>query len=113
LIDEKMNTYETIFLNQKRFYRTHATKDIAFRKSQLKILYSIIKSNESDILQALHKDFRKSDFEGYGTEVGLVLSEISHHLKNIKNIHLRVGRVEISSISFQPPGFIQNLLARF
>jgi aldehyde dehydrogenase (NAD+) len=84
LIDEKMNTYETIFLNQKRFYRTHATKDIAFRKSQLKILYSIIKSNESDILQALHKDFRKSDFEGYGTEVGLVLSEISHHLKNIK-----------------------------
>jgi acyl-CoA reductase-like NAD-dependent aldehyde dehydrogenase len=78
-----MNPFESVFIKQKQFYNTQATKDIAFRKSQLKKLYSLVQSNEIEILQALQKDFSKSYFEGYGTEVGLVLSEIRNQIKNL------------------------------
>jgi aldehyde dehydrogenase (NAD+) len=78
-----MNNFETILEKQKLFFGTQNTKDISFRKTQLKKLYSLIQSYEADILNALQQDFRKSYFEGYGTEVGLVLSEIRYQLKNL------------------------------
>jgi aldehyde dehydrogenase (NAD+) len=81
-----MNRFESILSGQKQFYNTHITRDPAFRKSQLKKLYFIIQSNEKEILQALNKDFRKSRFEAYGTEIGLVLSEISYLLRNLKKL---------------------------
>jgi len=79
-----MITFQEVFENQQHFYRTHTTKDISFRKKQLKKLYSIVKSYENEILQALHSDFKKSFFEGYATEVGLVLNEIRYHIRNLK-----------------------------
>ncbi len=79
-----MNTFEKILTEQQNYYRTHITKNIAFRKSQLKLLYSLIQKNETEILQALQQDFRKSFFEGYGTEVGLALNEIRFHIKKLK-----------------------------
>lgn len=79
-----MITFQEVFENQQHFYRTHTTKDISFRKKQLKKLYSIVKSYENEILQALHSDFKKSFFEGYATEVGLVLNEIRYHIRHLK-----------------------------
>ncbi|MCB8995032.1 MAG: aldehyde dehydrogenase [Bacteroidales bacterium] len=79
-----INGYTGVFHAQKTFFRTNATKDISFRKKHLEKLYSSIKENERKILEALYKDFRKSGFEGYGTEVGLVLSEISFQIKNLR-----------------------------
>jgi aldehyde dehydrogenase (NAD+) len=81
-----MNRFETIFSDQKQFYNTHITRDVAFRKSQLKKLYTLIQTNETEILEALHQDFCKPYFEGYGTEVGLVLSEIRYLLRNLKKL---------------------------
>jgi aldehyde dehydrogenase (NAD+) len=81
-----MNKFETIISDQKQFYNTHITRDLAFRKNQLKKIYSLIQTNETEILQALYQDFRKPFFEGYGTEVGLVLSEISYLLRNLEKL---------------------------
>jgi aldehyde dehydrogenase (NAD+) len=81
-----MNDFEIILAEQKKFFRTQVTKDLAFRKIQLHKLYSLIHDNESEILNALNQDFRKSNFEGYATEVGLVLNELSFHIKNLKKM---------------------------
>jgi aldehyde dehydrogenase (NAD+) len=80
----QLYSFEDIILRQKKYYQTQATKDLALRKSHLLKLYKIIHSNESKILEALEQDFRKSYFEGYATEVGLVLNEIKSHIKNLK-----------------------------
>jgi aldehyde dehydrogenase (NAD+) len=79
-----MNKFDQFHTAQKQFYKTKATKDIAFRKNQLIKLFDLIRANESEILSALYNDFRKSDFETYGTEVGLVLSEIRFQISNLK-----------------------------
>jgi aldehyde dehydrogenase (NAD+) len=79
-----VQNFETVISSQKSFYNTQVTKELLFRKRQLKKLYSLVKANEESILKALNVDFKKSPFEAYGTEVGLVLSEISYLIKNLK-----------------------------
>jgi aldehyde dehydrogenase (NAD+) len=80
-----MNNFQNVLLKQKHFYETQVTKDIKFRKKQLRKLYSIIKMNEAEILNSLYSDFHKPAFEGYATEVGLTLNEIRQHIGKIKN----------------------------
>lgn len=59
--------------------------DINERITQLKKLKSLIKENEPRILRALKADLGKCSFEGYSTEVGFVLEEINHYIKNLKS----------------------------
>ena len=49
-------------------------------------LYKSIKDNEKAILEALNKDLGKSEYEAFMCEVGMVLSEISFMLKNLKKL---------------------------
>jgi len=69
---------------QKRFFFTHQTKDVSFRIEKLKILKTAILAYEERLYQALWEDLHKSRFEAYATEIGLVMSEIRVHLKNLK-----------------------------
>ena len=70
--------------NQKKFYNTQVTKDIDFRISNLKRLKQAILKYEDKINDALYKDLRKSKFEAYATEIGIVIDEINFHIKNLK-----------------------------
>ena len=70
---------------QKEFFRTGATKDIAFRIEQLKKLKEILVENEQLLIDEVHKDFQKSAFETYVTEIGLVITDINFALKNIES----------------------------
>lgn len=65
------------------FYRSGATRPLAFRKEQLKKLKQALGKYEIEIAQALYSDLKKSPEEAYGTETGLVHSEISITLKNL------------------------------
>lgn len=76
------NIKETV-QNQRNFFSTHQTLDIAFRKSQLKLLQDSIIKNEDKILDALKKDLNKPNFEAYETELGIVYEELNYVLKNI------------------------------
>ncbi len=69
---------------QRDFFSTGKTKDINFRKQKLIDLRNAIRNHEKSITQALFTDLGKSEFEAYSTEVGIVLSEISFMIKNIK-----------------------------
>lgn len=75
--------FEQMIEEQKEFYYTGKTRDIQFRKNQLKYLKQTIKKYEKDILQALNLDLGKSEFEAYSNEVGFVLDSIQHMLDSI------------------------------
>ncbi|MCM0649561.1 aldehyde dehydrogenase [Clostridium swellfunianum] len=68
----------------KSYFHTGITKDINFRIRQLKKLKISIQKFEKEILDALYKDLRKSEFEAYSTEIGFVLDSISYMIKNLK-----------------------------
>lgn len=70
---------------QRQYFNSKATLSYEFRMNQLKNLRQLIVDNERAILDALHADLRKSDFEGYGTEVGFCLGEIDHTIKHLKS----------------------------
>lgn len=78
-----MKDIQLILEEQRMFFQSGATKDISFRKIQLKKLKKIIQENESEIIDALNRDLNKSTFEAYETEIGTVLGEIRFMLKNI------------------------------
>lgn len=70
--------------NMRRYFNSQTTKDISFRIQSLQKLYKQIKISEQDIINALHEDLHKSPFEAFSTEIGLVLKEIKHHIKHLK-----------------------------
>ena len=75
---------QVIVQKQRDFFNTGVTKSVDFRVQQLKKLKSIIESNEKEIAKALYDDLRKSEFESYATETGIVIAEIDLMLKNIR-----------------------------
>lgn len=75
---------ESMIASQRNFYFTGETRTAAFRIAMLSKLKEAILLNEKSILEALHKDLRKSPFESYLTEIGFVLSSISHMIKNLE-----------------------------
>ncbi len=80
-----MNSIEQLFNNSKQYFSTHQTKDIKFRKHQLKMLSKSIKHYENDLLEALHTDLGKSSVEAYATEIGILLKSIKLARKELKN----------------------------
>lgn len=70
--------------DMKNYYLSGETLSYAFRLQALKKLKSAILNYQNDILDALKMDLNKSHFEGFLTEIGIVLLEIKdamHHLK--------------------------------
>lgn len=70
--------------NQKQFFFTDQTKSYAWRIKQLKTLYTMIKTHEKAIMEALYDDLHKSSFEAYSTEVGFCLHSITKTIKHLK-----------------------------
>lgn len=75
---------DDIAANLKEFFNTNRTKDLNFRIKQLKNLRDSIKHYELEIVQALRDDLRKSDFEIYTTEIGLIFKELDYTIKHLK-----------------------------
>ena len=73
------------FNNSKAFFNTHKTKNLKFRKQQLKLLSKNIKNHENELLDALYKDLGKSKVEAYATEIGMLLKSITLMRKELKN----------------------------
>ncbi|MFC7685614.1 aldehyde dehydrogenase [Ureibacillus sp. GCM10028918] len=91
---------ENMIEEQKKFFLTGHTKNIEFRKKQLVKLKDKIKQYEKEIIKALNLDLRKSEFEAYSNEIGIVLDSINNFVKNIdewaKPVHVK------TPIHFQP-----------
>lgn len=71
--------------NQRSFFSTQQTKNVAFRLAQLQKLKKAILHYQKKIEDALWADLHKSPEEAYLTEISIVLSEIDNHYKQLKN----------------------------
>ena len=69
---------------QYSYFSLFKTLDISFRKEKLIQLKTSIKKNEQEIIAALNTDLGKSEFEAFSTEIGMVYSELTNQIKNIK-----------------------------
>ncbi|EGQ27135.1 aldehyde dehydrogenase [Sporosarcina newyorkensis 2681] len=78
------NELEIIMSKQKTYYVSGVTRSISFRKMMLEKLYDAIQHYEKEIIEALRKDLRKHPFESYVTEIGFVLSSITHTMDHLE-----------------------------
>ena len=69
--------------NQRFFFNSHATKDIRYRIQQLACLENVLNTNIKLLDKAIYDDFKKSSFENYLTEIGLVLHDIKQAKKKV------------------------------
>ncbi len=88
VIEEKVTSMVSVancISDQRKFFKSGKTLNVGFRIEQLKKLRKAILDNEEKISQALHNDLRKSKFEAYSTEIGIVLAEIDDALAHIRS----------------------------
>ena len=79
-----MNSISDIVTKQREFYLTNRTRDVRFRVEQMKLLKQNIIKYESRIIEALNADLHKSQFEAFTTEIGMVLSELTFMINNVR-----------------------------
>ena len=89
---------------QREFFRSGKTMSYTFRVQKLEKLYTAISIREKAIQEALYEDLHKSEQEAYMTEIGLVLAEITHMRKNLKN-WMKVKVEEAPSAQFPSKTF--------
>ncbi|MBE4948599.1 aldehyde dehydrogenase [Chryseobacterium culicis] len=77
---------ENILQKQRDFYQTQQTHSLAFRKMYLEKLKNLIISNENKLYEAIHKDFGKSKFDTFTTELSFILNDINYYIKNLKKL---------------------------
>ena len=68
---------------QRAFYATGVTRDIKFRKQQLRIFQSALQKWQKPLCDALWTDLHKSYEEAFMTEIGLVFGEIKDALEHV------------------------------
>lgn len=72
-----------ILEKQRDFFATGKTKDLSFRLTQLKNLKTAIESNETLISEALFADLKKSEAEGFITELGVFYKDLDISIKKL------------------------------
>ncbi|AZA84666.1 aldehyde dehydrogenase family protein [Chryseobacterium lactis] len=72
-----------IFQKQKAFFKTNQTKDIEFRKAQLRHFRTVFVNYTDALCEALDIDLGKSRKEAEYVEIQIVLSELDYLLENI------------------------------
>ncbi|MBW2518042.1 MAG: aldehyde dehydrogenase family protein, partial [Deltaproteobacteria bacterium] len=80
-----MTDIQQILAEQKKFFQAGHPKDLEFRLQNLARLRDAVIQNEAAILKALNDDLSKSAYEGYLTEVGVVLNEIRLTRRKLKS----------------------------
>ncbi len=73
--------FSTLLTRQRAFFAKGETRNLSFRREGLKRLYSALQNREAELLGALRQDLGKSCFEGFASELGLVLHEIRTMLR--------------------------------
>ncbi|GAB5410456.1 MAG: aldehyde dehydrogenase [Balneolaceae bacterium] len=100
-----MSEYSDSLANQKKYFQTGATKPLEYRINQLEILKSLLKDNEQELIDAVYADFKKPAFETFGTEIGLVISEISYAIKHLED-WVKPTKVATSLVNFPSQNYI-------
>lgn len=99
------NNCKIIFEKQSAFFASNRSKKTDFRIEQLKKLMQVLKANENLLNEALYKDFKKSAFETYETELAILYSEIKLAIRQLKTWS-KTKRVNTGLSNFPGKSFI-------
>jgi aldehyde dehydrogenase (NAD+) len=91
--------------SQHQFFNTNTTKQVGFRIEQLKKIKQLLKENEDLLYEAIYKDFKKSKFETYLSELALIYHEINLLIKKTKSWSKR-RRVSTGLANFPARSYI-------
>lgn len=69
---------------QRAYFKTHVTLDVAARRAALQHLYDAVRAHEKDIERALQADLGKSPDEAYMCEIGTSLAEIRYQMSHLE-----------------------------
>lgn len=106
-MDEFSNAIKKSVSDQKAFYNTYETRNYKFRLNSLKQLRKSILLYEEELLNALWLDLRKSKFEAFSTEIGIVLKDLNYHIKNLRK-WTKPKRVGSSIIHFKSKSYVYS-----
>lgn len=79
-----MNQAKQLVDTQRMFFYTGQTKEVEYRIQALQNLRQGIVKYQQRILDALRADLNKSEAEGYGSEIRIVLGELDHALEHLR-----------------------------
>ena len=91
--------------SQHRYYQSGATRPVEFRIEALRKLQRTIRANEKLLADALKQDLNKSETESYMCETGMVLEELSYHIKHVAK-WAKERRVKTPLAQFPAKSFI-------
>ncbi len=75
---------ENIVKAQREYFSSGKTLETGVRITFLKKLKACIKLREDEIIRALGEDLGKSATEAYMSEIGMVLEDLSYHIKRLR-----------------------------
>ncbi|MEM7485064.1 MAG: aldehyde dehydrogenase family protein [Bacteroidota bacterium] len=75
---------DNLVQEQRKFFKTQQTKDIAYRKQLLKRFHKELILYEDAICDALYADFKKPKFEALASETQMILSELKYAIDNLE-----------------------------
>lgn len=108
-----------IFELQNKYYSSGATRSVSERIEQLKKLKRVVKEYEKEIIEALRKDFGKSEFESYITEIGQFYIEADLFIRKLrkwmkpKKIRLPISHFPAKSKVIKDPYGVMLLISPF
>ncbi len=102
-----MNIEHLVKSQKQKFYRDE-TLSIDFRRDKLQKLKELIIENESELMDAVKKDFGKSQFEVLSTEISILLAEIKTAQKNLK-LWMRPKRVKNFIFNIPSRNYVSNV----
>ncbi|MBT8263435.1 MAG: aldehyde dehydrogenase family protein [Bacteroidia bacterium] len=90
---------------QRDFFKSGTTRNISFRKKQLKKLRNLLKDNEDRLCEAIHADFSKSEFATVATELEIINKDIRIALASMNDWSKR-QRVSTNLLNFPAKSYI-------
>lgn len=90
---------------QRAFFNSNQTKHPDFRIEQLQRLKTLLLSNQNRLNEAIYADFKKSPFETFTNEFGLVFLDIDEACSKLKSWSKR-KRVRTNWVNFPAKSYI-------
>ncbi|WP_343604182.1 aldehyde dehydrogenase family protein [Fluviicola sp.] len=90
---------------QRTFFNSNRTKNTDFRIEQLQRLKKLLLDNQNRLNEAIYADFKKSPFETFTNEFGLVFLDIDEACKKLKRWSKR-KRVRTNWVNFPAKSYI-------
>ncbi len=78
-----LTSHDALASTLRATFRTGKTRDLSWRRAQLRALLDLFETHADAIAQAIHADMGRPALEGWALEVGVVQVEIRHALKQL------------------------------